>query len=85
MNEALRSGRVDPAMAAEIDALRTALTKLPDHHGMVYRGTPTLPPAVLARYRPGSIIDEKAFVSSSTKNGVFTGAVRYRIMSSRAN
>ncbi|WP_067566664.1 ADP-ribosyltransferase domain-containing protein [Nocardia acidivorans] len=82
MNEAMRMGRIEPRIRAEIDALRAALVKLPDHVGMVYRGV-ELPPSVLARYQKGSIVDEVAFLSTSTKDGTFTGAVRFRIRAKR--
>ncbi|WP_306360265.1 ADP-ribosyltransferase domain-containing protein [Nocardia sp. CC227C] len=80
LNEALRAGRLDQLTRDKVEALRAALTKLPDYTGTVYRGT-ELPPAVLARYRLGNVIEETAFLSTSTKNGTFTGAVRFRIAS----
>lgn len=65
MNQALRSGDVPTDLAPRIDAVSTALAKLPSHEGPVYRGT-NLPPGALDRYVPGHAVTEPAFTSSST-------------------
>lgn len=85
MNNALRSGEMDASQQVRIEAVKTALAKLPPYEGPVVRGT-NLPPEVLARYRPGEVITEDAFLSTTTNVGVarsptFTGNVEFRILS----
>ena len=66
--------------------LNNALGKLPPYEGPVIRGT-NLPPETVAQYRPGEIITEDAFLSTTTDPAVarspgFAGNVEFRIMSS---
>lgn len=85
LNNALRSGLMDASQQARVQALQNALAKLPPYRGPVIRGT-NLPPEVLARYRPGEVVTEHAFLSTSTHTGVarsptFGGNVEFRILS----
>ncbi len=85
LNSALRSGLMDASQQVRVQALKNALAKLPPYQGPVIRGT-NLPPEVLARYRPGEVITEDAFLSTSTDTGVarsptFAGNVEFRILS----
>jgi len=65
VNLTLRGGTpMVPEMAGRIDALSTALRKLPDHIGWVHRGA-ELSPGQLARYRPGAVIREHPFTSTA--------------------
>ncbi len=85
LNNALRGGEVDASQLARIEAVKTALAKLPPYEGPVIRGT-NLPPEVLARYQPGEVITEDAFLSTTTNAGVarsptFMGNVEFRILS----
>lgn len=85
LNDALRGNAVEASQLARIEAIKTALQKLPPYHGPVVRGT-DLPPEVLAQYRPGEVITEKAFLSTSTNPAVarstaFSGNVEFRIFS----
>ncbi|WP_157103830.1 ADP-ribosyltransferase [Nocardia harenae] len=81
LNRGLREGTVDAAQQARIDATNEALSKLPDHSGVVYRGT-TLPQDVIDNYKEGTIVTEKAFTStSSSASTAFPGNVEYTIVS----
>jgi ADP-ribosyltransferase exoenzyme len=85
LNDALRSNAVDASQHARVEAIKNALQKLPTHVGTVIRGT-DLPPEVLAQYRPGEVITEKAFLSTTTDPAVarsttFAGNVEFRILS----
>jgi hypothetical protein len=85
LNSALRSGTVDASQQARIEALNQALEKLPPHHGPVFRGT-HLPDDELARYQPGVVVTERAFVSTSMDPAVarfaaFAGNVEFKILS----
>ena len=85
LNDALRSNAVDASQHARIEAIKNALQKLPPYRGPVVRGT-DLSPEVLAQYRPGEVITEKAFVSTTTNPAVarstaFSGNVEFRIVS----
>lgn len=85
LNSALRSRLMDASQQARVQALKNALAKLPPYQGPVIRGT-NLPPEVLARYRPGEVITEDAFLSTSMDLGVarsptFAGNVEFRILS----
>jgi hypothetical protein len=86
LNSALRSGTLDASQHARVEALNAALEKLPSHSGPVVRGT-NLPPEVLERYQPGSIVTESAFTSTTRNPAVaqspaFAGNVEFRILSS---
>jgi uncharacterized protein YukE len=86
LNDALRSNVLDASQHARVEALNNALGKLPPYEGPVIRGT-NLPPETLAQYRPGEIITEDAFLSTTTDPAVarspgFAGNVEFRIMSS---
>ncbi len=82
-NEALRSN--DPRRAADVRnrtlTLNAALAKLPDHKGVVERGS-SLSPRAQAAYKPGEIVVEKAFTSASTEKP-FGGNTRFTIRSRR--
>jgi hypothetical protein len=85
LNDALRTNTVDASQQARGEALNQALEKLPPHHGPVARGT-DLPPGVLARYQPDTVVTERAFLSTSVEPGVaqstaFAGNVEFRILS----
>jgi hypothetical protein len=85
LNTALRDGSVDASQLARIEALNSALEKLPAHEGPVFRGT-NLPPEVLAQYQPGAIVTESGFLSTSrdltvAQSEAFAGNVEFRIMS----
>ncbi|RMI29292.1 ADP-ribosyltransferase family protein [Nocardia stercoris] len=66
LNEALRHPGLldDPAILARRDELAEALDLLPEFHGIVYRGV-DLPRNVLAQYRPGRVVIDRGFVSTS--------------------
>ena len=85
LNSALRSDALDASQHARVAAVNEALEKLPAHDGPVVRGS-NLPPDVLARYQPGEVITEKAFLSTTTDPAVahspaFAGNVEFRILS----
>jgi hypothetical protein len=84
INNYLRGGRVTEEEAADLakrsDAISSALGKLPPHEGTVFRGG-NFDEDVLARYRPGEVVREDAFTSSSTKRG-FRGNTQFEIESS---
>lgn len=86
LNGALRSDAMDASQHARVEALKNALEKLPAYQGPVIRGT-NLPPEVVAQYRPGEVITEDAFLSTTTNAAVaqsptFAGNVEFRILSS---
>ncbi len=86
LNYALRSGALDASQIARVDALNSALEKLPAYDGPVFRGS-DLPSAVLAQYQPGEVIVEDAFLSTTTDSAVarspeFEGNVEFEIRSS---
>jgi hypothetical protein len=81
MNQQLRARTVAPGSTMEqrIEALSTALGKLPKHEGPVFRGT-ILTPEQISRYEPGKFVTERAFTSTSTDPGkAFPGDVRFLI------
>lgn len=81
INSALRTDNISPAQQARIDDVNAALAKLPDHEGVVYRGT-QLPRDVIDSYKEGEVVTEKAFTSSSVNpGGAFNGDTRFRIVS----
>ncbi|MCS4255841.1 hypothetical protein M2405_004144 [Rhodococcus erythropolis] len=82
LNSALRTpSGLTPGLAAEADTLSSALSKLPNFEGNVYRGV-TLPESVLAKYQPGNIVQEAGFTSTaSAPEGAFAGNVQFAIKS----
>ncbi|WP_218715845.1 ADP-ribosyltransferase [Nocardia sp. No.11] len=81
LNAALREGNADATQQAKINDIDTALSKLPNYDGVVYRGT-DLPADVIAKYKPGEVITEDAFVSTSrNSSGSFPGNVQFEIAS----
>ena len=80
MNPVLRADRVEPGPLQErIDAVSTALQKLPKYDGLVFRGT-RLTPEQIAVYEPGKVVPEKAFTSTSADpDRAFGGNVRFVI------
>ncbi|MET9492785.1 ADP-ribosyltransferase domain-containing protein [Nocardia sp. NPDC006630] len=81
LNSALRAGSVDATQKAQIKAVEEALAKLPDHNGVVFRGT-DLPPNVLAKYEKGTVVTEDAFTSTSASaDEAFPGDTQFTILS----
>lgn len=81
LNNALRAGKLTPELQARVDAINAALAKLPDYKGPVSRGT-TLPAETLEKYKPGAVITEDAFTSTSKETSkAFTGNTRFEILS----
>lgn len=65
INAALREGR-GMDFRHDIDDLRSALRKLPDYRGIVYRHI-DLPEEILVEYQKGAVIKELGFMSTSTR------------------
>jgi hypothetical protein len=85
LNNALRIDALDASQQARVDALNRALEKLPAYEGPVVRGT-NVPQEVLDGYKPGEVVSEPAFMSTSTNPAVaqsptFAGNVEFRILS----
>ncbi|RJO75866.1 hypothetical protein D5S18_13935 [Nocardia panacis] len=81
LNPALRNGHVTPRQQVRIDRINSALAKLHNYEGVVYRGA-IIPVRLLERYQPGTVVTEKAFTStSSSPSHAFFGNVRYNIYS----
>jgi SPP1 gp7 family putative phage head morphogenesis protein len=90
MNKALREGRYasDVALQAYVEAAQIGMKKLPKYVGETARGIRTVPPELLkqmlAVYRPGAIVEEAAFTSTSAgSKAAFSGPVYFRITSSK--
>ncbi|WP_069161950.1 ADP-ribosyltransferase [Nocardia altamirensis] len=81
LNQALRNGTLDASQEARVRAIEEALSKLPNHNGTVYRGT-DLPASVLDDYKPGEMVTEHAFTStSSSPSTAFPGNTQFTIIS----
>lgn len=63
-----------------IEQTTRGLSKLPDHVGQVRRQLKDLPPEVLDRYRPGEVVTEQGF-TSTTKAPGGSGQIRFVIES----
>lgn len=79
-NRALRAGVMDEAIWTHVNSLNAALDKMPNHVGTVYRKA-DLSAEVASLYRPGMIVEERAFTSSSKNSGEWGGNHRYEISS----
>jgi SPP1 gp7 family putative phage head morphogenesis protein len=85
LNRRLRGGEFanNPHLQAYVDAALHGLRKMPKHVGWVNRGMSIYGDDIAklrARYVPGAIVEEHAFISTSTASG-FSGNVRLRILS----
>ncbi|WFB88519.1 MULTISPECIES: ADP-ribosyltransferase domain-containing protein [Streptomyces] len=86
VNQALRTGdrRKLAGYAPLIKSSVSGLNQLPPHTGTVYRGI-SLNPAetrvALARYTPGRVVQEPAFVSTNAFARRFSGNIQFKIES----
>jgi phage-related protein (TIGR01555 family) len=78
VNAQLRSGAITKQNYAYANRLDKALRKLPASKGTTYRKA-NLPADVAAKYKPGMIIAERAFTSSSKQSHIWHGEYRYEI------
>lgn len=79
-NSQLRNGSIDEGTFRHTRALEKALDKLPPYQASVGRKT-NLTPAQLALYKPGMIVQERGFTSSSKNFGTWSGSTHYVIQS----
>jgi hypothetical protein len=77
INKALRSGTMSQSQHVYTKMVNDALEKLPKYTGQVLRGT-SLTPAQIANYKPGHVIEERAFTSTGV-GFKFGGNVSYKI------
>lgn len=65
------------------DLAAEGLKKMPKHEGVVYRGT-SLPAEDQAQYKPGAVVQDAGFVSTSyAKDSAFNGNTQYVIQSKK--
>lgn len=85
LNADLRAGKYasDPYLQAYVDAAQHGLAKMPKYVGRSIRGMGVGPDAlerVLSTYRKGAIVEDSAFVSSSSsEHAAFSGNVVLQI------
>jgi SPP1 gp7 family putative phage head morphogenesis protein len=85
LNRALRSGEYasDANLQAYVDAAQHGMSKMPKYAGLSSRGMSIRPErleATMATYRPGAVVEESAFISSSTGDqAAFGGNVFMKI------
>ncbi|WP_460701034.1 ADP-ribosyltransferase [Nocardia thraciensis] len=81
-NRALREGGpLGDWRGQQIEHIRAALEKLPDHKGVVYRGT-YLSDDMLALYQKGNVVRDRAFLSTAANpHARFPGNAQFRIVS----
>lgn len=89
LNDPLRRGEYAsrPALQAYVDAAQHGLAKLPKYRGLSSRGVSLSEDrlkAALSTYHEGAVIEESAFVSSSTGGrAAFSGNLYFRIQGKR--
>jgi hypothetical protein len=76
---------LDASLSARVDALNAALETLPPYEGPVIRGS-NIPAEMLEQYKPGEVITELGFLSTTTDHAVarspaFAGNVEFQIVS----
>lgn len=87
INNALREAgaAAELHVKKEADALSTALAKLPDYAGEVYRGVDVTDSELAEAkvfYQPGNVVTERAFTSAATdRSGSHLGRLRFEIIS----
>lgn len=81
INSKLWKNKTDPLHEEAVSSLNKALSRFPDHNGTVFREV-YLSAAQMSRYKVGSTITEKGFISTTTKrNTGFGGDTRFVIHS----
>ncbi|MEZ0351678.1 ADP-ribosyltransferase [Mycobacterium sp. pR1184] len=85
LNHGLRNFSVDESQIARVEAINAALEKLPAYQGPVIRGS-DIPVEMLEQYKPGEVIVERAFLSTTMNPAVaqlptFAGNVEFQILS----
>lgn len=80
LNAQMREGVMTPKQWDFAQSLNKALEKLPNYTGKVGRKT-NLPADAFAKYKPGMVIEERAFTSTSTSSNVWSGTHTYEIQS----
>ncbi|MBF5001905.1 hypothetical protein IRT45_32810 [Nocardia sp. BSTN01] len=84
INRALRTGQLHPIVHTRIKALRTALSKLPDYRGTVFREA-DIPEEILARCQRGNLVTEESFISARRRGGHYIeGRAKFKIKSKHA-
>lgn len=78
VNKQLRIGAMTDDQYKFARGLNKALDKLPPYEGVTYRKA-SLPKEVAEKYKPGYIVMERGFSSSSMSKGVWSGDYRYII------
>ncbi len=87
LNSALRGGAYtsDNTLQAYVEAAQHGLRKMPKYTGMTARGMTVSGPTlerILAAYKPGAIVEEHAFISTSTgDHAAFSGNMFIKIKS----
>lgn len=86
INDALRgnSRELYVKLKPYIELSTDALAKLPDHSGTCLRGVRDLPPAVLAQYQTGAIVEEPGFTSTTFGTEPFKGRIQFTIETKHA-
>lgn len=80
VNSQLRQGIMTPEQYKYTKALNGALDKLPPYVGTCYRKA-DVPKATAANFKPGFIVPERAFTSSSKNEDIWSGDYHYVIES----
>lgn len=79
-NNALRTGKITVAQQEHVNQLNAALSRLPDYKGTVYRKT-GFKANEQHFYKPGTVVEERAFTSTSSSKGVWSGELHFEITS----
>jgi hypothetical protein len=78
-NAALRAGTMTEELFKHVEALDTALGKLPGHDGETVWRKADLSPMIAEKYKPGHVVTEWGFTSTSKKQGTWSGDYRFTI------
>lgn len=76
LNDELRKGQMTMDQYKFMKSLNAGLDKLPAYEGTTYRKA-SLTPEQFALYKPGMVVEERGFTSTSTNKNVWSGSYQY--------
>jgi len=76
LNDQLRKGQMTMAQYKFAKSLNAGLDRLPAHTGTTFRKA-NISPEQLALYKPGMVVEERGFTSTSKSQGTWSGSTQY--------
>lgn len=78
LNDQLRKGQMTVPQYKLMKSINAGLDKMPAYEGVTYRKA-SLTPEQFALYKPGMVVEERGFTSTSKNQGVWSGSHHYTV------